>query len=80
QTFEGHEGLVLCVAFFQDEQRLVTGSLDGGVRVWNRETGAQIGDALKGHTGTVHAVDVSGDERTIASSGIDNMVRIWDAE
>ncbi|KIJ58239.1 hypothetical protein HYDPIDRAFT_44559 [Hydnomerulius pinastri MD-312] len=80
QTYEGHEDMILCVAFFQDEQRLVTGSRDGGVRVWNRETGAQIGDQLEGHTKAVRAVDVSPDGRIIASSSSDSTVRIWDAE
>ncbi|KIJ64712.1 hypothetical protein HYDPIDRAFT_28079 [Hydnomerulius pinastri MD-312] len=80
QTFEGHENWVTCVAFFKDEQRLVTGSDDKTVRVWNREMGAQIGDALQAHTSIVYAVDVSGDGRTIASSSMDQTVRIWDAE
>ncbi|KIJ64827.1 hypothetical protein HYDPIDRAFT_89377 [Hydnomerulius pinastri MD-312] len=80
QTYEGHNDSVFCVAFFQDEQRLVTGSRDEGVRVWNRETGAQIGDALEGHTRVVLAVDVSRDGRTIASGSEDRKVRIWDAE
>ncbi|KIJ64969.1 hypothetical protein HYDPIDRAFT_89842, partial [Hydnomerulius pinastri MD-312] len=79
QTYEGHESLISCVAFFQDEQRLVTGSVDGDVRVWHRETGAQIGNPLKGHTKTVHMVDVSPDGRTIASGSYDKTVRIWDA-
>ncbi|KIJ60533.1 hypothetical protein HYDPIDRAFT_117058 [Hydnomerulius pinastri MD-312] len=79
-TYEGHERGVTCVAFLQDEQRLVTGSWDGNVRVWNRETGAQIGNDLQGHTGAVNAVVVSPDGRTIASGSDDNTVRIWDAE
>ncbi|KIJ64967.1 hypothetical protein HYDPIDRAFT_111678 [Hydnomerulius pinastri MD-312] len=80
QTYEGHEDSVLYVAFFQDEQRLVTGSADGSLRVWNRETGAQIGKTLQGHTGPVNEVDVSPDGRTIASGSDDGTVKIWDAE
>ncbi|KIJ58920.1 hypothetical protein HYDPIDRAFT_101739 [Hydnomerulius pinastri MD-312] len=80
QTYEGHESVVLCVAFFQDEQRLVTGSLGGGVRVWDRETGAQIGQTLLAHTNIVRAVDVSPDGRTIVSGSHDNTIRIWGAE
>ncbi|KIJ63932.1 hypothetical protein HYDPIDRAFT_112407 [Hydnomerulius pinastri MD-312] len=78
QTFEEHANSVTCVAFFKDEQRLVTGSHDDTVRVWNRETTAQTGDsdALERLTGTVYEVDVSGGGRTIASSSIDATVRI----
>ncbi|KIJ58923.1 hypothetical protein HYDPIDRAFT_59655, partial [Hydnomerulius pinastri MD-312] len=80
QTYEWHGNRVFCVAFFPDEQQLVTGSLGGGVRVWNRETGAQIGNVLQGHSDVVWAVDVSPDRRTIVSGSDDNMVRIWDAK
>ncbi|KIJ64837.1 hypothetical protein HYDPIDRAFT_61126, partial [Hydnomerulius pinastri MD-312] len=68
------------VTFFQGEQRLVTGSSDGGVSVWDRETGAQIGHVLEGHTKLVYVVDVSPDGKTIASGSEDNTVRVWNAE
>ncbi|KAF8834637.1 WD40 repeat-like protein [Paxillus ammoniavirescens] len=78
QVFEGHKTSVECVRFCPDEDRLVTGSYDKTIRIWNRTTGAV--EVLRGHNGLVQDVDVSWDGKMIVSGSVDKTVRIWDAE
>ncbi|KAF8834641.1 WD40 repeat-like protein, partial [Paxillus ammoniavirescens] len=78
QVFEGHEGWVNCVCFCLDEDKLVTGSSDKTLRIWNRTTGAV--EVLRGHSGWVQDVDVSRDGKMIVSGSNDKTVRIWNQE
>ncbi|KIJ13713.1 hypothetical protein PAXINDRAFT_170229, partial [Paxillus involutus ATCC 200175] len=76
QISEGHEHAVYCACFCPDENRLVSGSNDKTLRIWDRTTGEV--EVLSGHTGTVLEVDVSWDGKAVASGSEDNTVRIWD--
>ena len=51
----GHAGAVRSVAVSPDGSRIISGSYDRTVRVWDLATGTPIG-ALTGHTGPVDAV------------------------
>jgi WD40 repeat protein len=62
-----------------DSKRVVTGSLDGIVRVWNAETKACLLE-LKGHRNLVTSVAFSPDGRLIASGSDDDSVRVWNVE
>ena len=75
---EGHTGPVLTLALTPDGKRLVSGSEDRSVRVWDLETRKQIFESL-GHTGRVHAVAVTPDGRRILSGSFDDTLRVWDA-
>ena len=46
RTLEGHTSEVLSVAFSPDGTRVVSGSLDRLVKVWDVETGAEVGSVL----------------------------------
>ncbi|KIJ09880.1 hypothetical protein PAXINDRAFT_32131, partial [Paxillus involutus ATCC 200175] len=76
--FKGHEDWVNCVCFYPDESKLVSGSKDRTVRIWDRKTGTI--EVLKGHTDTVWDVDVSRDGKMVVSGSMDNTIRIWDGE
>ncbi|KAF9233508.1 WD40-repeat-containing domain protein [Melanogaster broomeanus] len=78
QAFEGHESLVGCLCFYPDGNKLVSGSYDSTVRIWDRKTGAV--EVLSGHTTSVHAVDVSQDGKMVVSGGSDYTVRIWNGD
>lgn len=75
--FRGHEGIVWSVAFFPDGRRLVSGSADGTVRVWDLASGAEI-LCLAGQSGMVWGVAVSSDGFRLASVS-SGMVHIWEA-
>ena len=67
----------LALAVTPDGRRIVSGDADGSVRLWDVETGGEVGE-LKGHVGPVHAVAVTSDGRYVVSGGNDGRVRVWD--
>ncbi|EIM85615.1 uncharacterized protein STEHIDRAFT_59318, partial [Stereum hirsutum FP-91666 SS1] len=69
---------VYSIAISADGQRVVSGSLDKLVRIWDAFTGKGL-QKLEGHTDRVTSVVFSIDGRRIVSGSYDNSVRIWDA-
>ena len=56
QILVGHTDGVNDVAFSPDGHRLASGSGDRTVRLWNADTGQQIGVPLTGHINGVNSV------------------------
>jgi len=67
------------VAYSPDGTRIVVGSLDTSVKVWDTKTGA-LTSTLEGHTRGVQSVAFSPDGTRIVSGSIDKTVRVWDAQ
>ncbi|KAG9076262.1 hypothetical protein FRC06_009602, partial [Ceratobasidium sp. 370] len=74
-----HGTKVMAVAISPDSRRVVSGSSNGMVRVWDMDTGALVGDPLIGHSAAVASVAFSPDGRRIVSGSYDETVRMWDA-
>ncbi len=68
------------VAFSPDGTRIVSGSADNTVRLWDAATGQPIGQPMTGHTGAVSSVAFSPDGTRIVSGSGDKTVRVWDAD
>ena len=73
---DGHTYEVTSVAFSTDGMRIVSGSLDKSVRVWDASTGAEL-TRLNGHTKYVTSVAFSTDGMRIVSGSWDESVRVW---
>ncbi|KIK12138.1 hypothetical protein PISMIDRAFT_68281, partial [Pisolithus microcarpus 441] len=59
---------VTSVAFSPDGNRIVSGSDDETVRVWDAKSGDHIGSPLNGHTPDVTHVEFSPDGNSVISS------------
>ncbi|KIJ06294.1 hypothetical protein PAXINDRAFT_44217, partial [Paxillus involutus ATCC 200175] len=75
---EGHTDLIWKLASIPDSDLFVTGSSDGGCRVWNVKDGGEVGKEMV-HGERVHAIVVSRDGKTMASGGCDKIV-VWSLE
>ena len=73
----GHGDLVLQLCFTPDGSRLVAGSLDHTLSVWDMAT-RERAHTLKGHEGPVTSVSCSPDGRSVFSTSIDGTVALWD--
>ncbi|KAG9075154.1 hypothetical protein FS749_013197 [Ceratobasidium sp. UAMH 11750] len=72
-------GIVWCIAYSPDGARIVSGSYDNTIRIWDAHTGEVIGQPLQGHTGSVNSVAYSSDGARIVSGSRDETIRVWDA-
>jgi hypothetical protein len=75
---EGHTDWVRSVAFSSDGSRMMSGSDDRTVRIWDTISGLVL-HTLEGHSHSVSSVNSSSDGSRIASGSDDHAVRIWDS-
>ncbi|MFC1652113.1 protein kinase [Planctomycetota bacterium] len=87
-TLQGHEisnkqlahvsgDSIDCVAFSPDSNRIITGSQDQTLKLWNIDSGQEL-VTLKGHRDSVWTVAFSPDGKRIVSGSGDNTLKIWD--
>lgn len=75
RTFEGHTQGISCIQF--DDTRIVSGSSDKTIRVWNIRTNAPWSvQTLVGHSGTVRCLHLEGNRLVSGSS--DKTIKVWD--
>jgi len=81
--FVGHTALINAIASFCGGTRLISGSQDQTVKIWNVEDGSCI-KTLEGHTELVWdvCVLVGGEEKEdlIVSGSSDNTLKVWNIE
>jgi len=78
RVLEGHTSDCYVVTFSPDGGRLVTGSGDHTIRLWNVQTGALL-RVMAGHSSAVISLAYSPDGALIASGSRDHTIIIWDA-
>jgi len=77
-TLRGHSDEVHGMAVSSDGKRIVSGSVDKTVKVWDAATGAEL-MTLRGHDGGINSVAFSQDGKRIVSGSEDKTIKIWDA-
>ncbi|PVF99569.1 WD40 repeat-like protein [Serendipita vermifera] len=73
----GHLSGISCLAFSSDGNRIVSGSRDGVLRIWDGLTGAGIRGPLEGHTGAITCASFLADNTRIVSGSDDGTLRLW---
>jgi eukaryotic-like serine/threonine-protein kinase len=75
----GHLSSVCSVAISPDGQRIISGSRDKSIKIWDAETCKEL-QTLKGHENWVTCLAVSPDGQRIISGSWDQTIKIWDVE
>jgi WD40 repeat protein len=80
RVFEDHEKYtVKAIAVFPERRRMVTGSDDKTLRLWDLETGVVL-KKMEGHSNRVNVLVVSRDGQMIASGGGGEELIVWHGE
>jgi WD40 repeat protein len=79
-ALEGHSSWVSLVALSADGKRIVSGSYDNTVRIWNAETCEQIGIALVGHSSSVNLTALSASGKRVIFGSHDYVFRLHTQE
>ena len=74
---EGQTDMVWSVAITPDDKKVVTGSDDGAVKVWDMETGELLCD-FEAHTKSVESVAIHPWGEFIATGSEDTTWKLWD--
>ncbi|NEQ53308.1 MAG: DnaJ domain-containing protein [Leptolyngbya sp. SIO3F4] len=76
-TLSRHTSVVSAVAITRDGKKLVTGSYDQTLRLWNIKNGSLL-KTFSDHKKEIHCVAISGDGKFVASGSADKTIKIWD--
>jgi WD40 repeat protein len=79
RVLEGHTSWIDPVAITPDGKRIVSGSEDRTIRIWDIDSGKCL-TTLKGHTSVVRAIAVTSNGKRIVSGSFDKTIRIWDID
>jgi WD40 repeat protein len=77
QSIDTGPGELFALAFHPDNRRLVSCGTDATVKLWDRQTGATVGD-FRGHRALVTCAAFSPNGKLLATASADLTVRLWD--
>jgi eukaryotic-like serine/threonine-protein kinase len=78
RRFSGHTGSIKCLAFTADGKRLLTGSDDKTIRLWDVKGGREVQRFTGRHDAGISALAFVGDADRFVSASRDQTVRLWD--
>jgi WD40 repeat protein len=76
-TLTGHKNTIRALVWSPDGRRLVSGSEDSAIKVWDPATGWETKTLPNGHTATVRALMFSPDGTRLASCSNDSTIKVW---
>jgi WD40 repeat protein len=77
KTLHGHKNSVRSVCISNDGKKIVSGSWDDTIKIWEAQTGNNI-KTLYGYKIFLNSVCISKDDKRIVSGG-HKILKIWDA-
>ncbi len=75
---QGHTGVVYCIAYFPNGEKIASGSSDKTIRIWDAYSGKAVAGAILEHPGEVEALSILPDGNRIVSGCDDGTLWIWD--
>jgi WD40 repeat protein len=72
-----HNGAILTIAFTPNDQWLVSGGVDGAIRLVDAKTGHPMQTAWAAHFHAVTALGISPDGKYVASGSAGGTIRVW---
>ena len=79
KTLDGYSSYVESVAYSPDGTKIISGSRDRTIKIWDANTGECL-KTLKGHSDCVEYVTFSPDGKRIVSGSDDKTIKIWGVE
>ena len=76
---EGHSSEVSSICITPDGRRIISGSYDCSIRIWDMDSG-QCVNTFVGHTSAITALAITSDGKRCVSGSFDNTIRIWDID
>ncbi|KIK33189.1 hypothetical protein CY34DRAFT_813804 [Suillus luteus UH-Slu-Lm8-n1] len=83
KKMRGHTSAVEGVVHLPGGRRIMTCSWDGSLRVWDLESGAQIGEDWKDDEAKkvgVYSIALSPNGKTVVTGSGDGKVKLWDVK
>ena len=78
---QGHDKLIRSVAFSPDGSKIISGSDDQTIRVWDATTGIEMLPPFRGHDYMIHSITFSPDgSKIISLSAKDNSIQVLNAD
>ena len=76
RTIADPSGTIKSLTYTPDGQRLITGSDDYTIKIWNNLTGERL-LTLTGHTSAIRSLAVKSDGSTLVSASDDQTIKLW---
>jgi WD40 repeat protein/tRNA A-37 threonylcarbamoyl transferase component Bud32 len=76
-TLAGHRAPIMNLRFSGDGKRLLGGSTDGNVYVWDVAS-TKLEQILRGHEEAIVSIGLTSDGRHVASASGDGVTKVWD--
>jgi WD40 repeat protein len=80
RTISAHADWVRCLSFTPDNAKLVSGSFDKTIKLWQLDTGVAIHTLTDDRRKGVFALAVSPDGKLLASGSWDERIELWNLE
>ncbi|XP_074067588.1 WD repeat-containing protein 88 [Macrotis lagotis] len=80
KILRGHNHAVSSCHFCLEDTRILSGSYDKTVKIWDAATGVNIHDFEDSHTAPISECSLTADSKRVITSSFDKTIKAWDME